>query len=821
MRFHVLGVPHTVSSKEYVACAYTQKLVKFCKMMHRRGHEIIHYGHEDSQVECTEHVTVVTNEDFIKSYGSYDWKSKFFKFDINDHAYQTFYRNAIEEVGKRKRKNDFILPFWGAGTRPVCDAHPDIITVEPGIGYAEGHWAKFKVFESYATYHSYYGLPSVGKCMQNWYDTVIPNYFDLEDFEFKENKQDYFLFLGRVYEGKGIHIAIQVTQHLGVKLKVAGQNNLFDCGYKEIPSHVEFVGYADVNKRKELMANAKGAFVASLYNEPFGGVQIECLLSGTPTITTDWGAFTENNIHGLTGYRCKTFNDFILAVKNIYKINPKNCRAFGENFSLENIAPKYEKYFQDILNIYTGKGWYECFDDPHFFNTKNIPHFPQRCNYDLITDEELPQAKNIARWIKDNNISSVIDIGCGPGIYVDEIQKIGIKALGYDFDARNDKDNIKHIDLTKDSIPSDNSECVLCLEVLEHIEERYAESVIKKIADSASSTIIFSAALPGQGGDGHVNCQHKEYWEKIFNTYGWYRNLEKENSIKEYVMTGIYMGWFTNNVMIFKKHPPLFTFTDTKKESKKAGISFVIRAHNEGERLEQCIRSLKAVSIPHEINVILHNCYDNSENIVNKFKDEGYPINKFIYNKPVSRAGYETVITPDYHDRSWVKYCNFCASTAKYNWLFKWDADFIASENLIKFINSLNSTESRPIVYRIAAILGESDINKEGYLSNCFLTYKKYVFWEQSVFLNGCDFIDVDDTIFIKTLPKSILKNYWKRPSWFVEENNLEFIEKYKTLESIFGKEPEGMARAGNTDKDFYFKQKEKELEDLGIYLEK
>jgi glycosyltransferase involved in cell wall biosynthesis/2-polyprenyl-3-methyl-5-hydroxy-6-metoxy-1,4-benzoquinol methylase len=551
MRFHILGLPHTVTSKEYNACAYTQKVVKFGKMMKNRGHTVIHYGHEDSDLICDEHVTVITNEDWKIAYGDYDWRKNFFKFSTDDHAYQTFYKNAIREVGKRKQKNDFILPFWGSGVRPVCDAHPDLITVEPGIGYAEGHWARWKIFESYAIYHAYYGLEAVGTCKQDWYDAVIPNYFDPDDFEFKEQKQNYFLFLGRVYSGKGIDVAVQATEAAGEKLIIAGQNpdNL------TFPPHVEFVGYADVAKRKELMSNAKGAFIASMYVEPFGGVQMEMLFSGTPTITTDWGSFAENNLHGYTGYRCRTFDQFVWATKNIDRIDPKNCRTFAENFTLNKVATMYEEYFQSILDVHGGNGWYERRPDRSELDwlKKEYPKEPERLNFNHMQAEEKPFADRLAVWVKQElNPSSLLDIGCGPGHFVDSFREHNINAKGIDVDDRvYGKEHLVYQSLF--DITTEKADVVVCMEVAEHIEQSLEDEVVSKVVSTVGKTLIWTAAAIGQGGIGHINCKNKADWAEQITKAGLVRNKEKENQLITDMKKGYHMRWFTNNLLYYER----------------------------------------------------------------------------------------------------------------------------------------------------------------------------------------------------------------------------------------------------------------------------
>jgi glycosyltransferase involved in cell wall biosynthesis len=327
-------------------------------MMTLRGHTVIHYGHEDSDVECTEHVTVLSRKDYNRTYGDHDFRSKLFKFDINDEAYTIFNTNAIREVNARKQPGDFLLAFWGTGHQSICNgAGEGVKVVEPGIGYPHGHFAEYKIFESYAMYHAFVKTDRVAHCvgLDLWSkETVIPNYFTLGDFVDDvvpiKDRGDYFLFVGRIGVAKGVDLAIRMTERLGVRLIVAGQNaedGLKEAGVFPPPAHIEVVGHIDTEKRKTLMANAKAVVCMSMFAEPFCGVHVEAMMSGTPVITADWGAFTECNVHGVTGFRCRNLDQMVEAGRRIHEIDPVKCRTWAvNNFSNDKVAEMYEAFFE-------------------------------------------------------------------------------------------------------------------------------------------------------------------------------------------------------------------------------------------------------------------------------------------------------------------------------------------------------------------------------------------------------------------------------------------------------------------------------------------
>jgi glycosyltransferase involved in cell wall biosynthesis len=363
MRLIVLGIPHTVTSDQFNACAFTAKVVKFLEMMQALGgYEIIHLGHKDSVVPAGVTNIAVTNADIHRvAYGDayvaeHAWRTTgFTQFDINDYAYREFHTNAIRVLGEIKQPNDIVCHTFGYGHKAIADAHPDLINIETGIGYPAA-FARWRIYESHAIRNAMSGPESISRCDQNSYYRVIPNYFRAEDFVYSADKEDYLLYLGRLGRNKGLDIAIDVAKHTGRRLIIAGQGDINQFG--PLSANIEYRGYADIAQRQHLLARAQALFIASQYMEPFAGVQVEAFLSGTPVISPDYAAFVEYNIHNQTGIRCNTFGDYVRATEQVQDLDPKTIREHGEQFLLDRIAPRFDHYFRDVMAVYQDKGWY-------------------------------------------------------------------------------------------------------------------------------------------------------------------------------------------------------------------------------------------------------------------------------------------------------------------------------------------------------------------------------------------------------------------------------------------------------------------------------
>ncbi|HUV93922.1 MAG TPA: glycosyltransferase [Anaerolineae bacterium] len=361
-RFHLLGLAHVPTVRKLSCCAYTQKIVKLATMLKSLGHEVLFYGVEGSAVDCDEFVQVLSETDRRKVYGEYNWRTEFFRYDGRDAAHDAFRAAATEAIRQRELPGDILLCTMGLDQKPIADALPNMVAVEPGIGY-EGIFSRFRAFESYAWMHYLYGR--TGQADGGWYDAVIPNYFDPADFPFQPDKSDYALFIGRIVKRKGVEVAVQVTKALGMRLVMAGQGTLKNEteGLNITDSHVDFIGSVGPEERKELIGRAKFALAPTYYIEPFGGVAIEAMLCGTPVLTTDWGAFTETVQHGVTGYRCRTMDDFLWAARNVETISPADCRSWAlANYSMDRVKLMFQEWFQKIRDIRAG-GWYERHDD--------------------------------------------------------------------------------------------------------------------------------------------------------------------------------------------------------------------------------------------------------------------------------------------------------------------------------------------------------------------------------------------------------------------------------------------------------------------------
>jgi glycosyltransferase involved in cell wall biosynthesis len=357
MRFHLLGLAHIPTNKQIESCAYSQKIRRLSAMLRRHGHEVLFYGIENSDVDCNEFTKVVDGETLRKVYGDYDWKKDFFKHDPKDEAHQTFNRNAIEAIKACKKPRDTLLCPMGNYQKPIADAVGVDLVVESGIGY-EGIFCSHRVFESYAWMHYLYG-----RVVQNdgsFYDTVIPNAYHPSEFPFEAKKDDYLLYIGRLIDRKGVRVAIDTAKRTGRRLLIAGQGDINHfCNEDERKKYkIEYLGTVLGEQKVKLYQKAHAVMTPTFYIGPFEGVAVEAQMTGTPAIATDWGCFAETIENGVSGYRCRTLGEFVQAVIDVEKLDPKTIHERAVRlYSTDVVSDMYHRYFKRLQDLF-GDGWY-------------------------------------------------------------------------------------------------------------------------------------------------------------------------------------------------------------------------------------------------------------------------------------------------------------------------------------------------------------------------------------------------------------------------------------------------------------------------------
>jgi len=373
--FHYICLPHLPVTEKYCACAFTQKIHKLTRMLLDKGHKVCLYGvgYTDIKHENLEFIPVVTIEDVFKEWGDgdnrfelgYDDSQGGFRHDLNEEPTETtkkFRKNAVKEIKKRKEADHFLLLSQGSYQKEIADGANLFLTCEPGIGY-RGSYARFRAFESSYIQNFTYGSEHPRQSINgNYYDRVIPNYFDINDFTTAEPK-DYLFYIGRLIERKGITTAVKVAEHLKKKLVVAGQGTLKDIGVDS--QFVEHIGTLDIEGRKKWLSEALVTFVPTIYLEPFGGTSVESMLSGVPVITTNFGVFPETIPNGVGGYRCDTLQDFVDNTKKAMKLDRQKVKEYAMKFTMGNVNLEFEKWWNDLSQLYLSttdnniKGWHK------------------------------------------------------------------------------------------------------------------------------------------------------------------------------------------------------------------------------------------------------------------------------------------------------------------------------------------------------------------------------------------------------------------------------------------------------------------------------
>jgi len=207
---------------------------------------------------------------------------------------------------------------------------------------------------------------------------VIYNGIDTDLFTYKEKKDNYLLWIGRLSKAKnsdgtfmdpkGVRWAIKLTQEIGSRLVLTGNVEDEDFYNRDVKPHLsdKIQWHGPVSAKQELkqteivslMQKAKVFLMTVNWFEPFGLVMAEAMSCGTPIICFDRGSVSELVVNGKTGFVIpseKGIEGLKNALTKVGQIKPVDCRNhIVKNFSNETMVDNYEKTYLEILKNNAG-----------------------------------------------------------------------------------------------------------------------------------------------------------------------------------------------------------------------------------------------------------------------------------------------------------------------------------------------------------------------------------------------------------------------------------------------------------------------------------
>jgi glycosyltransferase involved in cell wall biosynthesis len=211
------------------------------------------------------------------------------------------------------------------------------------------------VFKKYNRSGAYISISNADRHPELDYLRTIYHGVDPDHFTFKNEKQDFLLYFGRIHPDKGAHAAIEIARQAGYPLKIAGL--IQDEAYfnTQIKPHIDndrvlFLGNAGPALRNELLGSARALLHPISFEEPFGLSVAEAMMCGTPVIANARGSMPEIISDGKTGYLVNDITEAVAAVKKLKDISYHHCREHAcRHFSLDHMIGQYVGAYEIVI----------------------------------------------------------------------------------------------------------------------------------------------------------------------------------------------------------------------------------------------------------------------------------------------------------------------------------------------------------------------------------------------------------------------------------------------------------------------------------------